>query len=137
MENQVQKSSPRDVFMYLLAIIFLYFSAFDVLALLFQYTDIAFPDVLNQNYGAGGLIRFALASLIVIYPVFIWVSRFLHRDLIQNPQKTDIRIRKWLLYFTLFVAALLIIGDLVALVNTFLNGEITTRFLLKVLAVLG
>jgi hypothetical protein len=44
-------------------------------------------------------------------------------------------IRKWLIYFTLFAAALIIIGDLVTLLNRFLEGELTVRFLLKVLAV--
>jgi hypothetical protein len=37
---------------------------------------------------------------------------------------------------TLFLAAVTIISDLVALVNRFLEGEITTRFILKALVVL-
>ena len=137
MENQPIKSSPRDVFMYLLATIALYFSAGSVINLLFQYINTRFPDALNPYYDAGNPIRWSLALLIIIFPVYLWVSRFLHKELVRNPQKSEIRIRKWLLHLTLFVAALLIIGDLVALIYNFLQGEITVRFLLKVVSVLA
>ena len=42
---------------------------------------------------------------------------------------------QWLIYFTLFIAGVSIIVDLIILVNTFLGGEITIRFGLKILAV--
>src|SRR3989344_8092347 len=134
--NKAEKASPRDVFLHLLAIIGLYFGTFNLLTLLFQYINVAFPDPLQPNFLAGEAIRFSLAALIIVYPVFIWVSRFLHKDLAANPEKAEFRIRKWLLYFTLFAAALLIIGDLIALIRSFLGGELSVRFLLKVLAVL-
>jgi hypothetical protein len=44
-------------------------------------------------------------------------------------------VRKWLLYLTLFVAALIIIIDTVMLVQGLLNGELTVRFLMKLLTV--
>ena len=37
---------------------------------------------------------------------------------------------------TLFIAGITIVVDLIVLINTFLGGELTTRFVLKVLAVL-
>ena len=51
------------------------------------------------------------------------------------PEKRNLRIRKWLIYFTLFAAALIIIGDLVALIFSLLGGELTVRFLLKVVTI--
>ena len=136
MESEIRiKSSPKDVFMHLFAIILLYISAGSFLTLVFQLINYKFPDQLNHYFG-GGPIRWAIASLVVIFPVFLWASRFLERDLARNPDKGDLRIRKWLLYFTLFAAAGFIIGDLVTLIFNFLEGELTVRFLLKVLAVL-
>ena len=44
-------------------------------------------------------------------------------------------IRRWLTYFTLFVAAGFLIGDLTTLVYNVLGGEITIRFSLKVIVV--
>jgi hypothetical protein len=107
--------------------------------LIFQYINIYFPDLVNDYYFSPsnyyGMIRQALATLIVIFPVYIWVSRFLKKDIEANPEKRELKIRKWLLYLTVFVASLVITGDLVTLINTFLNGELTARFILKVLAI--
>lgn len=130
---------PRDVFLYLLSIITLIVSAISFGVLVFQYINIYFPDLLNDYYFSPssyyGSIRQALAALIVIFPVYVWVSRFLKKDIDENPEKRELKIRKWLLYLTVFVAALVIIGDLVTLINTFLNGELTKRFILKILAI--
>lgn len=130
------KDYPRDVFLHLLAIVSIYTVAGSFIALLFQYINVFFPDPLNPYYDAGSSIRWSLALLIIIFPVFVWVSRFLRKETAANPEKAEYRIRKWLVYFTLFAAALLIIGDLVALIFNFLEGELSTRFILKIFAVL-
>ena len=126
--------------MYLLSIITLIASAISFGVLVFQYINIYFPDIITDYYVSASAyfsqIRQALATLIVIFPVYVWVSRFLKKDVEANSEKRELKIRKWLLYFTVFAAALVIIGDLVALINTFLNGELTTRFILKVLAII-
>lgn len=122
--------------MHLLAIITLYISAVSFGSLLFQYVNRWFPDLLT-DYAAGisGAIRWAIASLIIVFPVYAWLSRTLARDVATNPAKREIRIRKWLLYFTLFLAAVVIIGDLIALIFNFLGGDLTTRFVLKIFVV--
>lgn len=129
-------SYPKDVFMHILTIIALYVGTFGLLALFFQYVNFYFPDPLNPNYDVGGAIRWALASLIIIFPVFLWASLYLYKDRAQNPAKGELKIRKWLLYFTLFAAGVLVIGDLVALLYNFLEGELTVRFFLKALSIL-
>src|SRR3989344_4983040 len=136
----MNKNTPRDVFLYLLSIITLIASAISFGVLVFQYINIYFPDIITDYYVSASAyfsqIRQALATLIVIFPVYVWVSRFLKKDVEANSEKRELKIRKWLLYFTVFAAALVIIGDLVALINTFLNGELTTRFILNVLAII-
>src|SRR3989344_6187531 len=131
------KSTPRDVFLHLLSIGTLYFSAFWFIQLLVGLIDVAFPDLLNPYFDAGSGIRWAIASLVIIFPVHIWIMRFLNRDIKAAPEKAELKIRKWLLYLTLFLAAILIIGDLVAFIFNFLDGELTVRFFLKVLSVLA
>lgn len=135
-----QKTSPKDVFLHLLAIVTLYASAASFLVLIFQYVNVLFPDVISpEGYynlsGAYQAIRWSIASLIVIFPVFVLTSWFLNKGYEKNPSSRNLRIRKWLIYFTLFAAALILIGDLVTLLNHFLGGELTIRFVLKVLAV--
>ncbi len=138
MEQTPVKSSPRDVFIYILGTVALYLSALSTILLLLAYVDIALPDPLKGDYyDPRGQIRWFLAMLVVIFPVFLWTSRFIRRDIARDPAKGDIRVRKWLINLTLFLAALLIIGDLVGLIFNFLEGDLTTQFILKVLAVLA
>ena len=132
-----RKSGPKDVFLHLLAIITLYGSAGAFITLIFQYINVLLPDVLEYSVysvtGSYSTIRFAISSLVVIFPIYILSSWYLNKNYEANPEKRGLRIRKWLLYFTLFAAALIIMGDLVALINRLLEGELTLRFLLKVL----
>ena len=140
METEVKKTTgPRDVFSHLLSIIFLYVSVIGFGILLFGIIDVYFPDVLSDTYGwyAKSALRWPLALLVVTFPLYLWFTSYLERDLEKNPEKRALKIRKWLLYFTLFVATLVIVGDLVSVIFSFLNGELTLRFVLKVLTVLA
>lgn len=135
------KTFPRDVFLYLLSIITLVTVAVAFGILLYQYVDLQYPDSLTDNYywsktSTLSSVRNSMAVLIVVFPVFIWVSWFLRKDMAKHPEKRDLKIRRWLLYLTLFAAGLVIIGDLVALLLNFLNGELSIRFALKVITVL-
>lgn len=134
------KSAPRDVFLHLLSIIALYAAATAFLTLVFQLVNLWFPDILDMGgyyayAGARNAIRWSLASLIVIFPVYFFTARFLRKEYEREPEKRELRVRKWLISFTLFVVAITLIGDLVSLLSHFLEGELSTRFALKVLAV--
>ncbi len=107
------------------------------LTLIFQYINVQFPDVLNYwKEGSLTAIRSAISALVIAWPVTLLMSIFIGKDLRADVSKQYIWIRKWLLHLMLFAGALTIIIDMIVLMNTFLNGEITTRFTLKVIAVL-
>ena len=133
------KTSPKDVFLHLLAIDSLYTSAISFMVLIFQYINVFLPDALENNYyelsSAYNSIRWSIASLVVVFPVYVLTSSSLDKGYRKSPAKRDLGIRKWLIYFTLFAAALIIIGDLVTLIYNLLGGELTLRFLLKVATV--
>jgi hypothetical protein len=131
------KSSPRDFFLYLLAIATLYISVWRYIDLLFEYINYSFPDQLDFYFeGIYHSVRWSIASLVIVFPFYLGITWYLRKDAIANSEKREIRVRKWLLNLTLFLAAVTIIVDLVTLVNQFLEGDITTRFVLKVLVVL-
>ncbi|MCX6721446.1 MAG: DUF5671 domain-containing protein [Candidatus Staskawiczbacteria bacterium] len=144
MENEIKRPAlpagrnvPRDLFLHLLAIVTLYWSAISFVTLLWQFINNFFPDVLDyyQSMYSLGLIRFSVSALIIVFPVFIVVSWFLNKIYAKEAVVRESKIRKWLLYLTLFITALVIIGDFIFVINTFLGGEITTRFILKALSV--
>lgn len=138
--QQDTRVSPKDVFLHLLAMIALYFSAITFLVLVFEYINIYFPDSLVNGYyaleSAYSSIRFAISSLVVVFPVYVVTTRFLNKSYETEPSKRNLRIRKWLVYLTLFIAALVVIGDLVSLIYSLLGGDTTMRFILKSVSVL-
>lgn len=128
---------PKDVFLHLLNILTFYLSVISFIQLYVQYISALFPDQLNFYYmGAANAVRTFTSIMVIAFPVHVLTSWLLGKDLKENPQKREFKLRKWLVYFTLFVSAVTIIVDLIVLVNHFLSGELTIRFLLKVLVVL-
>ncbi|MEK7648889.1 MAG: DUF5671 domain-containing protein [Patescibacteria group bacterium] len=139
-ENNIQRATPKDFFLNLLAIVTLYMSAASFLTIVFQIINISLPEIFEKSTmmysGNTQALRFALASIIIVFPVYLAAMAYLFRINTKTPQKWRLGIRKWLIWFTLFAASLIIIGDLVALVNDLLSGETTLRFVLKALSIL-
>ncbi|MEK7562619.1 MAG: DUF5671 domain-containing protein [Patescibacteria group bacterium] len=133
-----KRNIPRDLFLHLLAIVTLYWSAISFVSLIWQFINNFFPDVLDyyQTSYSLGLIRFSVSAIIIVFPVFIVISWYLNKIYTKVAAVRESKIRKWLLYLTLFISSLVIIGDLIFVINTFLGGEITTRFILKALSVI-
>ena len=131
------KTTPKDFFLWLGAIITLYGSVTSLIALLFEYINYSYPDAL-AGYGDpyGGAVRFSMATLIVLVPTMIIIFRILRTSIVKEAGKATIWVRRWALVLTLFIATAAMLVDLVTLINTFLGGEVTIRFGLKVAVVL-
>ena len=78
-------------------------------------------------------IRGSLATLIVSYPLFFLIWSFLLREVRTAPEKGTSGVRRWLSYLSLFVGAVTILTDVITAVYYFVEGDLTVRFLLKVL----
>lgn len=136
--QQPQKSYLKEFFLYCLAVGTLYFSVGNLIFLFFEYINKMAPDALNGGYHGSddSVIRFAMATLIVLFPVYVGTSWFIKKDVIANPEKKDIRVRKFFVYLTLFLSSVAMIIDLVTLIYNFFEGELSLNFFLKILAVL-
>lgn len=137
MDDLKLKTTPKDFFLWVGAVISLYISAVSLLVLLFEYIDILFVNSLvNSQDLYSGTIRFSIASLIVIFPLYLYLTSVINKDIRANPQKREIGVRRWLIFLTLFVSGITIIVDLIVLINKFLGGEeLTYGFILKVLSI--
>jgi hypothetical protein len=138
MENTTNlKSTPKDFFLHLLNITTFYIAVINFITLFIQYINVLFPDLLNFYYtGMTNSVRLSMSILLIAVPVYILTSWMIGKDLKENPDRRELGLRKWLIYLTLFVAAITIIIDLITLVNNFLSGELTTQFFLKTAVVL-
>lgn len=130
------KNTPKDVFLHLFNIFTFYISIIAFITLLIQYINKLFPDALTYYENISNSVTWASSVLLISVPAFILTSWLLEKDIKAMPDKKDFKLRKWLLYFTLFLSAITIVVDLMTLVYNFLQGELTVRFFLKVLVVL-
>ncbi len=131
--------SAREAFIYLVLFSTLYVSAFSLGNLVFELINRALPDpsvdpsfALERGRQA---IRWSISSLVVTFPVFVWVARTTDRALRTDPTRRLSEVRRWLTYLTLFVASGILVGDLTSMVYHLLGGELTTRFVLKAVTV--
>ncbi len=129
--------SARDAFIYLLLFTALYLSAFSLGQLIFELINQTFPDpsFARPENVVRELIRWSISMLVVSGPLFVGLSRLVGKELATDPAKRASKVRRWLTYLTLFVAAAVLIGDVTTLIFNLLGGELTTRFVLKVLTV--
>jgi len=130
--------SAREAFIYLVLFTTLYLTAFNFGRLIFQFINLAFPDPAAYAGAVDSVrqaLRFSVASLIIAFPIFLILSLHIGRSIKRDASKRASKVRKWLTYMTLFVAAGIIIGDLTALVYSFLGGELSARVGLKVVTV--
>jgi hypothetical protein len=135
----MDSSTPQAKYFFLQLgiVVALYTAVISFLTFAFDVINYTFPDRQAgyfDPYSTG--MRFSISILIVVFPVLIYLSRMMWKALSADPMSRDLPVRRWLSYLTLFVAGVAIIADLIALVNTFLNGEITARFVSKVVLVL-
>ena len=130
------KNTPKDVFLHLLNILTFFISIIGFITLYIQYISALFPDPLNFYYtGIANAVRLSTSMLVVAVPVYLLTSWLLARDIASNQKKRELRLRKGLIYFTLFISAVTIIVDLITFVYNFLSGELTIQFFLKMLVV--
>src|SRR5918993_11633 len=112
--------SAREAFLYLVLFATLYIAAWHLGSLLFDLINRAFPDPADTAHEVTSYarsIRWSTASVIIAFPVFLFVARHLSRELARSPIKRLSGVRRWLTYLTLFIAAAVLIGDMITLVN--------------------
>ena len=131
--------SAREAFMYVVLFSMLYVSTFNLGSLIFDFINQAFPDLAMRAYANSGYVResmrWSISSLIVAFPLFLYVSRFINRAIRVDSRKRGSKVRFNLTYLTLFIAGSCLIGDVIVLIYNFLGGELTVRFVLKALTI--
>lgn len=135
MEN---KTKAIDLFLYLGIFISLVTSVTNILEIIFTAIEQKFVDILAVSYVAdiyNDSMRMAIASLAVMFPIYLALSWYVSKDITKFLFKRDILVRKIMIYVSLFVTVLTLIGTLVSLIYTYLGGELSVRFELKALAV--
>lgn len=132
-------AAAKDAFYYLLAFSTLATWTIGFGSLMFTLIENWIADPLaRSSYGytnyadySNSVLASSIASILVAFPIYLFVMRLIIRDARRDPEKLDSGVRKWLTYIALLIAAGVMIGDLVTVLEFFLRGEFTSRFLAK------
>lgn len=135
MENM---NTARNFALQLGSLIALYVSLSALITVIFGVINIMYPDAAEGYWmyeGAQQGIRIGVAMLVVFFPTYILLTRMVNQ-IRRKETGTYLTLTKWLVYLSLLVGGVILLGDLVVVINTYLNGEITLRFILKAFALL-
>lgn len=127
---------PFQLF-YLLSFLALPVWTFSLGSLMFQFIERVFPDPLQ--YGGDFFffgMRNSIAALLVAFPLYLFLMWHLWKGGKVHVEQLQSLVRKWFTYIVLVVVAGVILGDLIALLTSFLGGELALRFSLKALSIL-
>ncbi|MEK7167302.1 MAG: DUF5671 domain-containing protein [Patescibacteria group bacterium] len=117
----------------MLSLVALVFMSLSTGMIIFQIINKNIVDAINQydgNYSPDAL-KFAISALIISTPIFYFTIWRIFKNLISGALQKDSAVRRWLIYFILFVASVVVIGWLIGVFNNFLQGELTIKFILK------
>ena len=130
---QDQKNNAKFAFFYVLSLIALIFMATSIGMIIFQLINKLIPDVpgFYQGTFSSDTLRNGLSALIISAPIYYFTTRQIFKNLFSGSLDKESGIRKWLTYFILLVASVVMIGWLIGLLNNFLNGELTVKFIIK------
>jgi MFS family permease len=121
-------------FQYIILFICLYLVASSVAGIWHEAVNKLLPDplsVVSYDYYmrevTNSFIKGYIAALIVGYPIFAILFLWLKKQVLQRPQIRNIKARKILIYLTLVVTFLFMIGHLIYTVVELLNGSASGR----------
>jgi hypothetical protein len=132
MPNQ---QNAKYAFYYLLSLVALVFMTLSVGMIAYGIIDKTIPDAVNYFSSIDSQLKFAISALFIATPIFYVLSWLIGRGLQSGELTKDSGIRRWLTYFILFISSLVVLGVLISVINVFLSGELTARFIWKALTV--
>jgi hypothetical protein len=133
----VPQVSARDAFLYVVMFVTLVLTAYHLGSLLFELIERLLPDPSDGPPYQSALqaVRWSVSSLIVAFPLFMFVSWLIAGEIRRDPIKRASHMRRRFTYVTLFGASMVLLGAVTTVIYSFLGGEMTLRFALKVLTV--
>jgi len=137
--SQFKGKGALDAFLNLLGLITVGWMSIAIGMILFQiinkfFTDKAIDYVARFSQGP---LKFGIASAVILTPIFLAVSAWLHRNYKMGKLNHQSGIHRWLTYLMLLVSALTIIGRLIYQLFRFLDGDYAMAVILKTLVILA
>ena len=128
-------NSAKYAFFYMLSLVALVFVALSTGMIIFQIINKYIVDIIQQYSGSYSpeAMKFAISAIIVATPIYFVTTRYIYKSLYKGELNKDAGVRRWLGYLILLVTIIVMIGWLIAIINNLLDGELTSKFILKAL----
>lgn len=128
-----KSQNAKFAFFYLLSLVALVFISLSTGIIIFQIINKTVADDLSLAPGGfmQDALRFAISAIVIAAPIYFAMMWLINKNLLAGKLDKESGIRKWLTYFILLVSAVVMIGWLIGTLNSFLNGELTVKFILK------
>lgn len=138
-DSNYKGKGALDAFLNLLSLISLGWLAQAFGSVCFQLIGKYLGDINNAYsapYYSESFLKYGIAALLVITPVYFAAVNILHLKYKKQELNHNSGIYRWLTYLMLLVSSLTIVGSLVALIASFLDGNYTSAFIAKVFTVI-
>jgi hypothetical protein len=135
----MEQNTARNFVLQLASLITLYVTLVASVMLVFGIINTLYPDAASYAWEYSSTqdsMRTGIAMLLVFFPVFLITTRMVNK-IRRTETGTYLALTKWVVYLSILVGGVILLGDLVTVIMGFLNGELTTRFLLKAGALAG
>jgi hypothetical protein len=131
-----QKNAPKFAFYYMLSLVSLITMTVAVGMTIFQIVNkmIANAPGVYEGQFNQELLQSALSMLIIASPLYFVMMRMINKSLYSGELPKDSLIRKWLSYFIMFVASVVMLIWFIITLSSFFGGELTAKFILKALS---
>jgi len=138
LREESRGNTAKAAFLYILSLFALGFLTVAGGMTVFQIINKFFEGVGGpySAYYSISALRSALAAVIVAAPIYFVTVWRINKALLTGMLSAAAGIRRWLTYLILLAATVVMIGYLIATINAFLSGELTTPFVLKLVTVL-
>ncbi len=138
----LQKAATMDIAVSVFSFILLAIVVGAFITLSFTLINRALPELQELQNNAlpmatASAMHRSIASMAIAMPLYLFALSWWLKRFSGGHGRSESPLTKRLTYLVLLVAAVVIVCDLIALVYSLLQGEMTLRFLLKAIVVLG
>ncbi len=132
-----EQHSAKYSFYYLLSLVSLIFIGISVGLVAFGIINKSVIDPLSNSYyrNYDSSLRFAISAILIATPIYYYSLFLIKQGFKKNEISSDSSIRKWLTYFIILVSSLIILGVFISVMNNFLSGGLSLKFILQALSV--
>jgi len=138
----LQKAATMDIAVSVFSFILLAIVIGAFITLSFTLINRALPELQELQNNAlpmatASAMHRSIASMAIAMPLYLFALSWWLKRFAGGLGRSESPLTKRLTYLVLLVAAVVIVCDLIAVVYSLLQGEMTMRFLLKVMVILG